>query len=319
MSNNNLFIRVLRKEDFLDLIFELVNIHTNGYPLRLVRRNADEPVLLIVHFPAQHIVEEIFSEAEPSVSPIKAMLSGPSRLVFELPEDENNWPLTMETLLNWKNYKPVVPKLPNPDPSKPFTPHFPEIFEGKTTLEIPTGLYLSPEESGVWYHLIHPEGQDGRFVLWHTELGEKQKENENTFREGGTTNLITASNHHIPFNSAPTQKQLNEIVKLTTDYSMPKPPSGISKEAWQNKLNELRIPNPYIPSPINLRRLILSTAGAWSNLEGVWNYPTVFDKTLGYETLSLEGWQQIITQGETNLLKQQKRPFYVIQGMPYRL
>ena len=202
MPNDQLFIRVLRKEDFLDLIFELVNIQTNGYPLHLVRRNAGEPVLLIVHFPAQHIVEEVFPEGEPIVSPIKAMLSGPSRLVFELPKDENNWPLTMETLLNWKNYKPVLPDPIKPDPAwpeaPPYTPPDPKMFEGKTALEIPTGLYLSPDESGVWYHLIHPKGQDGRFVLWHTQLGEKHKENEHTFREGGTTHLITTSNRPIP-------------------------------------------------------------------------------------------------------------------------
>ena len=57
MPNQNLFIRALRKEDFLDLNFELVNIQTQGYPLHLARRNVDEPALLIVHFPEQHIVE----------------------------------------------------------------------------------------------------------------------------------------------------------------------------------------------------------------------------------------------------------------------
>ena len=91
-------------------------------------------------------------------------------------------------------------------PKRPFTPHFPEIFEGKTELEIPTGLYLSPNESGVWYNIIRSEGQDGRFVLWHTQLGEKQNENEYYVREGGTTNLITTSNRQIPFDSPLSQE-----------------------------------------------------------------------------------------------------------------
>ncbi|PEW06542.1 hypothetical protein [Bacillus cereus] len=320
MSNHNLFIRVLRKEDFLDLTFELVNIHTKGAPLHLVRRNAGEPALLIVHFPAQHIVEEVFPVGNKQIdSPIKAMLSGPSRLVFELPDDEGTWPLTLETLLNWKDYKPVLPKLPVPDPSKPFTPHFPEIFEGKSALEIPTGLYLSPEESGVWYNIIRSEGQDGRFVLWHTQLGEKQKENEFSVREGGTTNLITTSNRTIPFkNSSLTQDNLNEIVQLTTDFSIPRPPSGMQEDDWYKSLKAYNLPLPseYKPSPINIRRLILSSAGAWANFEGAWNYPliTQANKHLGYDILSLEQWQHIMTQGRDQFVKTVKKAFLCDTG-----
>ncbi|MGI8384138.1 hypothetical protein [Robertmurraya sp. P23] len=315
MSNDNLFIRVLRKEDFLDLIFEIVNIRTNGYPLHLVRRNAGEPVLLIVHFPAQHIVEEVFKEGDPYVIPVKAMLSGPSRLVFELPNDENNWPLTMETLLNWKNYKPVVPKLP--DSPLPDSLPDPKIFEGKTALEIPTGLYLSPDESGVWYNVIRPEGHDGRFVLWHTQLGDKKKENENSYREGGTTHIITKSNRSIPFadeNRSLTENHLSEIVRLTTDFTLPNFPGGMSEDAWKDKLKSLHIPLKYIPSPINIRRLMLSSAGAWANFEGIWNYPTVFDTTLGYPLFGLEGWHHIITQGRDQFVKTVTKAFLCDTG-----
>ncbi|PHA28020.1 hypothetical protein [Bacillus wiedmannii] len=320
VSNDNLFIRVLRKEDFLDLNFELVNIHTKGAPLHLVRSKAGEPAVLIVHFPAQHIVEEVFPEDNKQIeSPIKSMLSGPSRLVFELPDDEDTWPLTMETLLNWKDYKPVLPKLPVPDPSKPFTPHFPEIFEGKSALEIPTGLYLSPDESGVWYNIIRSEGQDGRFVLWHTILGEKQKENEYFVREGGTTHLITTSNQDIPLkNSSLTQDKLNEIVQLTTDFSIPRPPSGMNEDDWHKRLKDkdLPLPSEYKPSPIDIRRLLLSSSGAWANFEGAWNYPFITEdnKDLGYDILSLEQWQHIITQGRDQFVKTVKKAFLCDTG-----
>ncbi|AZJ20076.1 hypothetical protein CT694_10380 [Bacillus wiedmannii bv. thuringiensis] len=315
MSNDNLFIRVLRKEDFLDLNFELVNIHTKGAPLHLVRSKAGEPAVLTVHFPAQHIVEEVFPEDNKQIeSPIKAMLSGPSRLVFELPVDEDTWPLTMETLLNWKDYKPVLPKLPVPDPSKPFTPHFPVIFEGKSALEIPTGLYLSPDESGVWYNIIQSEGQDGRFVLWHTILGEKQKENEYFVREGGTTHLITTSNRPIPFKKISlTQKDLNEIVQLTTDFSAPRLPSGMGidkLDEWKNSVEAAGLPREYKPSPINIRRLILSSAGAWANFDAAWNYPMIVkgqNDNFGYDILSLDQWQHIMTQGRDQFVKTVKK------------
>lgn len=313
MSNDNLFIRVLRKEDFLDLNFELVNIHTKGAPFHLVRSKAGEPAVLIVHFPAQHIVEEVFLESDKQIeSPIKAMLSGSSRLVFELPDDEDTWPLTMETLLNWKDYKPVLPKLPVPDPLKPFTPHFPEIFEGKSALEIPTGLYLSPDESGVWYNIIRSEGQDGRFVLWHTLLGEKQKENEYYVPEGGTTHLITTSNRPMPFDKEKlslTQEKLDQIVQLTTDFSAPRLPSGMGidkLEEWKNTVEAAGLPRKYKPNPINIRRLILSSAGAWANFDAAWNYPMIVkgqNDNFGYDILSLDQWQHIITQGRDQFVK----------------
>ncbi|PEC22863.1 hypothetical protein [Bacillus cereus] len=325
MSNHNLFIRVLRKEDFLDLIFELVNIHTKGAPLHLVRSNAGEPAVLIVHFPAQHIVEEVFPEDNKQIeSPIKAMLSGPSRLVFELPDDEDTWPLTMETLLNWKDYKPVVPAPIKRDhlwpEAPPYTPPDPKIFEGKTALEIPTGLYLSPDESGVWYNIIRSEGQDGRFVLWHTQLGEKQKENEYYIREGGTTHLITTSNRPISIENKKekrtlTQEELDQIVWLTTDFSMPRLPSGMDEEVWKNSLKAANLPLEYKPSPINIRRLILSSAGAWANFEAVWNYPTLVQDTLGYKGgLSLEQWQHIMTQGRDQFVKTVQKAFLCDTG-----
>lgn len=320
VSNDNLFIRVLRKEDFLDLNFELVNIHTKGAPLHLVRSKAGEPAVLIVHFPAQHIVEEVFLEDNKQIeSPIKAMLSGPSRLVFELPDDEDTWPLTMETLLNWKDYKPVLPKLPVPDPSKPFTPHFPEIFEGKSALEIPTGLYLSPDESGVWYNIIRSEGQDDRFVLWHTILGEKQKENEYFVREGGTTHLITTSNRPIPIDKEKlslTQEELDQIVRLTIDFSMPRLPSGMDEEVWKNSLKAENLPLKYKPSPINIRRLILSSAGAWTNFDAAWNYPIITNdnKHLGYDIFSLDQWQHVMTQGRDQFVKSVQKAFLCDTG-----
>jgi hypothetical protein len=316
VSDNNLFIRASRKEDFLDLVFELVNVHTKGFPLRLVRSNAFKPVLLIVHFPPQHIVEQVFEEGGPFESPVKAMLSGPSRLVFELPKYQDIWPLTLDTLLNWKDYKPVVPKLPEPDPNKEFNPHFPGIFEGKTSLEIPTGLFLSPDESGRWYNIIRPEGHDGRFVIWHTQLGEKKKEDENFFLEGGKTNLITTSNRHIPMKDdekALTQKELEEIVQLTTDFSMPRLPQGKTNE----DLTKAGLPTKYEPSPINIRRLMLSSLGAWTNFEGAWNYPWILkdvNDNLGYVNLSLEQWQHRMTQGRDQFVKTVKKAFLCDTG-----
>ncbi|PES11095.1 hypothetical protein [Bacillus cereus] len=319
VSNRNLFIRVLRKEDFLDLTFELVNIHTYGAPLYLCRSNAGEPALLIVHFPSQHIVEEVFDENKDIQTPVKAMLSGPSRLVFKLPDDEDTWALTMETLLNWKDYKSVVPDPIKRDPLWPAAPPFslpdPKIFEGKTSLEIPTGLYISPDESGNWYNIIQSEGQNGRFVLWHTQLGEKQKENEYFIREGGATHFITTSNHPIPFNSSLTQNELKEIVQLTTDFSMPRLPTGMSIEDWKNSLEAQNLPLEYIPSPIMIRRLMLSSAGAWANFEAVWNYPTLLNDTLGYKGgLSLEQWQHIMTQGRDQFVKTVKKAFLCDTG-----
>ncbi|CAA9263457.1 MAG: hypothetical protein AVDCRST_MAG93-2292, partial [uncultured Chloroflexia bacterium] len=318
-----LVIRALRKEDFLDLTFELVNLHADGEPPRLARSDANKPALLIVHFPPQHIVEEAFGETEavPGSAPVRAVLAGPSRLVFELPDHQGDWPLTLETLLNWPAYTPVLAPNALLPPDATSGPGLDAPTAEQTALEIPTGLYLSPDESGAWVHEIPPVEHDGRFELWHTRLGAREAGGDGAIREDlpryarviwALGSLMLDGNSAIPFNSSLTPEDRTDIARLTSDFSLPEVPSRFADDPrliglWRLRhLPERGLPRRYTPRPVRARRLMLSAAGAWVNLESAWDYPTIIpgqNSDLGYPKLALEQWQHIATQGRDNFVK----------------
>ncbi len=148
-----LTLDVIRPHDMLVLKFEFRNLslNTTGAAPQLVRDDSEQPAYIIVHFPPQHIAEQAFFEVDkklpvadayrpPEVDPdpdedtdpdelrpppVQARLSGPSRLVFEVPEEVQKIDYTLQALLNWTNYKlsvapTALPPPPQPDRFKQF-------------------------------------------------------------------------------------------------------------------------------------------------------------------------------------------------------
>ena len=110
-----------RPDDLLWLGFEFYNfelkVDSKGKKY-LAPLTVSGPALVIVHFPPQHILEDAYNEdlgcapTPPKLSfPLGAKLSGPSRLVFELPRDEDRLDLTLDALTNWSRW--VVKKVPD--------------------------------------------------------------------------------------------------------------------------------------------------------------------------------------------------------------
>lgn len=328
MPSERLIIRAVRKEDFLDLTFELVNLQIEGTPARLVRSADGEPALLIVHFPPQHIAEQAFPQDDagtlsPGPAPVKAMLAGPSRLVFKLPDDENGWPLTLETLLNWPAYAPVL--APNALPLDATSgPGIAQPTPDQTALEIPTGLYLSPDEHGAWLHSVPPVEHAGRYELWHTRLGARAEGPDGSISEDGEryARAIWNTGAVIPFASALTPEDRADIARLTSDFSLPQVPHSFAGNPlrilfWLRRLVELGLPRKYVPRPIHVRHLMLSAAGAWANLESAWDYPTIIpgqNDGLGYPQLALEQWQHIAAQGRDQYARTVQKAFLCDPG-----
>ncbi|EMA7399384.1 hypothetical protein J0801_27680 [Bacillus cereus] len=329
MSNDYLFLRAFRKEDFLNLTFGLVNIKTEGIPVQLVRKETSKPALLIVEFPPQHIAEEVYRNyplhfAAPTV-PARARMAGPSRLVFKFPDDENSWPLNLETLLNWEVYEPILANNALP-PGAQNGEGLKEPESEVTALEIPTGLYLSPDKFGKWTHCILPAEHEGIFELWHTRLGACEPEEEGDCiepQEGGTARVIWNPNVDIPYITSLTQEERNSIAHLTSDFSIPKIPKWLAEcpcdgeELWHIYLSNYGLPLKYIPTPVNVRRLMLSSMGAWANLESSWKYPKIIPEqndNLGYPLFPLEQWQHIATQGRDQYVKTVKNAFLCDTG-----
>jgi hypothetical protein len=321
MPESRYLIRALRKEDFLDLTFEVINVHAEGTPARLVRTDRGLPSLLIVHFAPQHVAEEVFKiehgTPQDGSPPVRAMLAGPSRLVFRLPDGADSWPLSLPTLLDWQAYWPVL--APNALP--------PNVAGGpggavptpqETALELPTGLYLSPDETGSWLHSIDAVQLQGRFALWHTKLAARLagagevSENLEVF-----VRAIAAKPTHISFRWPLTAKDLDDIARLSSDFSLP------SLEFTDNRFGSLQnleqhlalmgvLPIKYLPKPIRAQKLILSPLGAWARLDSVWDYPTIIagrTDNLGYPELALEQWQQVVAQGRDQFVKTVRKAF----------
>ncbi|MCP2033575.1 hypothetical protein L1279_000558 [Planomicrobium sp. HSC-17F08] len=331
-------LRILRKEDFIDLTFECVNLRILKKSLSLVKIDKAEPALLIVHFPSQHIIEEVFGKRNPSTreepifrSPVPAILAGTSRLVFELPNTENEWPLTVDTLLNWKAYEPKLAAQALP-PGEETSVESKAPVPEETALEIPTGLYLSPDKYGEWLHSIAPVEHEGRVELWHTRIHSKQHKTE-----GSTARIIWTTQPDVPFPEALSKDERNQITRLSSDFSLPefpysKPspfleiPKILGKwpiktdflwSYWRRMLNQKNLPLKYVPNPITTKRLMLTSLGAWANLESSWNYPTIIGKEnigLGYPVFALDQWQHIIAQARDQYVKTVKKAFLIPTG-----
>ncbi|WP_219835383.1 hypothetical protein [Paenibacillus sp. R14(2021)] len=301
-----------------------------------------EAALLIVHFPPQHVAEQAFIQNKAGSlfagpPPVMALLAGPSRLVFKLHDDRNEWPLTMDTLMDWQAYEPVLSA--NALPFEATSgPGIKKPVPLETALEVPTGLYLSPDRFGTWYHSIQPVGSEGRFELWHTRLGaarpkEPGADTKDTNDTPVYSRVIGTTDVQFPFKTslnAGGNDTLTDIARLSSDFSMPRMPgtNGLPNwlqrpidrliiRNWQKRLADKGLPLKYVPSPVRVRRLMLSSAGAWANLESAWDYPTIIkgvNDGLGYDPLSLEQWQHIAAQGRDQYVKTVRKGYLCDTG-----
>ena len=120
--NDNIGLQVIRPEDFLLLEFKFKNLHLEGEgsSMRLARSDSQGSAYIVVTLPPQHVNEQAFFETGKSTEtqvekdnkitypggdepiqplPAGAKLSGPSRLVFELPPNTSSVPYTLKDLL----------------------------------------------------------------------------------------------------------------------------------------------------------------------------------------------------------------------------
>lgn len=113
-----ILFNVIRPEDFINLQFEFVNFNLEDNLLKIDDKK--DPAFLIVHFPSQHTREEIMRDISSSGAlpirknsgatppnlhaPVKFLRARSSRLVYRVPADYNPIPVTLDNLLNWKDF-----------------------------------------------------------------------------------------------------------------------------------------------------------------------------------------------------------------------
>lgn len=133
----------------------------------------------------------------------------------------------------------------------------------ETIIEMPYRLWLAPHAGAAWAHSAHPVvGHYGRVELWHTRLAVRRPngqitehdEHNRTLRAVWSPDYNQAAvppHRNVPFRGSLDGRDRHEIVALTSDFRIPK----------------------YTPLPIKVKRLMLTSLGAWLNSRGAWNPP----------------------------------------------
>ncbi len=297
---SDLSFSLLRTKDFLLLRFSFMNLEfrTGGDKYaRLERKSADTPTYMIVHFAPQHIAEQVFDEQNIEEPPVSVRMSGPSRLVFHIPKAVRELQYTLESLLNWSDYEQSVMPAAIPSPVSPnllfthlsgynveetsplFLPELPpqESEPPKmehTSIEVPYRLILSPNWFAGWAHTNCPVTFRELTELWHTRLGVRTKggvdEQEPTLR---TVRAIWHKDNTItepPFHMSLSADSRTEIVKNSSNY----------------------------PEAIQVNHMMLSSLGAWLDIDGSWPVnPPFLSKWIHRSLMGRDNYVKIVYDG----------------------
>ena len=121
----NFTVSVVRPDDMLVLRFEFVNMRltVGGGASQIAIEDPSKAAYMVVHFPPQHIAEEAIWESDPNLPattpsdqantgseslpapPVQSCISGPSRVVFNVPAGSKPIPYTIEGLLDWTHFE----------------------------------------------------------------------------------------------------------------------------------------------------------------------------------------------------------------------
>jgi hypothetical protein len=356
-------VSILRAQDLLaiDLRFKNLSLATvNGKP-SLVRSQQNDPPLndnktkpttcaldssqayLIIDFPPQSLAEQAFLEVEPTAGqscgdvpsepphhPVKTILSGPSRLVFAVPDHllaGEGLPFTLQNLLDWSHLLPVLPDNAQPpvklskeqgDKCLPSNPGGPKALDADVTqIEFPYRLLIAPHCASRWLHAgtLPKVEESSRSELWHTSLGSSKIRKDNqeiidindarlrTIRAVWARDYAVGmnpaedpcnpSNSAIGFRMAMNQFDRSQIVRLSSDYTI-------------QTLNEKGKAAAYTPGAVAMRHMALSSLGTWFDGIGQWEIPHEPGKG---ETFNVEGWTHRASQSRDHFVKVVYRAF----------
>jgi hypothetical protein len=261
--------------------------------------------------------------------PIKSRISGPSQLVFEVPQGATAILYSLEQLLQYclafdQHVAPIAaPPLPRPGDERSIRQKVGEALraakaakiqdpsqvqdqsrEKYTFIEAPYRLVLSPNLFAGWAHSIEPVTHNGRTELWHTRLGVRalvgmsDRLEDNYYR---TLRAIWSPDYTVekppdhqnnPFRMSLDARDRYEIVHLT---------SGFNLKSEDGK--------DYVPLPVEAEHLMLTPLGAWMNIRGAWEdlpkvpYDVPIEPFPGHVRLAVEEWRHRATMGRDHYVR----------------
>lgn len=304
-------LNVRRADDLLVLRLEFVNLQLEPdeavTPRRLVRVAADADAIIIVHFPPQHIAEEVFPESRIDFPPTSSrLLAGETRLAFRVPLDFDSIPLTLVDLLDWARLEPILVQDEGPielGANDFLVQSIREPESHHTAIELPFRLILSPRAGSRWEHSSSPDIHDGCVGLWRTTLVPLQ---------AGTSAQLSAvwspelSESFASFRQSLTPQNRSEIVRISSlswqretlqGLFLEQPQLQTELEEWRAKLSR----------SIFADELRLSALGGWARIRAKFNVPPIPPFLLSDEELlglgsntdlfSLEEWNHATAMG----------------------
>ncbi|HEY0519145.1 MAG TPA: hypothetical protein VGC84_06595 [Ilumatobacteraceae bacterium] len=169
-------VRVLRTRDLVDLRLDApgCTIEPTDGGAELV---AGPDASIVLHFPPQHIGEEVWQAGAPPPPPAQPprpsshVAAGPTRLVYEVPEGTRiNYTLegVLAAVADFRlrvSANATATGETRPDERGPEPPN-----DLETAIEAPYRLLVSPSVRGAFRHSAQPVGPSERVELWRTHL-----------------------------------------------------------------------------------------------------------------------------------------------------
>jgi hypothetical protein len=150
-----------------------------------------------------------------------------------------------------------------------------------SVLEIPCGVLLTPSRDAGWAHDDLPATDQAieRVALWHTRLGVRRggpvdEDDAAPAEDEGRTVRATWAGSTVDFNTTLDSDDRRDLVRY-----------------GRNNL-----------PPIGVRRLMLSTLGAWFDVKGTWN-PSALQVGRGEPPAALEEWEHRMTLGRDHYVR----------------
>lgn len=171
-------VSLYRRDDLLDLRFDLYNLALDTSGASPVLVPTASPAWVVAVFPFQSIGEYVTAVGSPPPSeyaptPVDHLASGPSQLAFEVPAGVNSIPFTVAGLLDWDVLSPLLPAPAQEggaaaasDPTGPVTPTSPPL----TYVEMAWQLLVAPGTLSSWTSAPAPVAHGGWSELWGARL-----------------------------------------------------------------------------------------------------------------------------------------------------
>ena len=249
-------------------------------------------------------------------------MAGVSRLAFT--RDVDSVPFTVEALLNWKTWTPnLSPFATQPGTFLPAssTTGATEPAPNQTSLEMPWWLFLSPLPAGRWAHAIDRVTNLGRTELWHTGLVEPPPGQLPGTSPAGPSHIraLWAKDgafppYHTPSPQAgppvppPSLGEGGDIgTKPGVPFRGPLAPRDRADIVVSSSVHGSvgRGGNGYVPQPVDVDRLMLTSLGGYLDAFGSWEAGAI-DENSG---TSLESWRHRMSLGRDHYVRIVRKGF----------